>query len=56
MDGCGGTHLSFIPAEQKSTDRKIMIQAGLAVKVRPYLKSNQCEKGWRSGLSCRIPA
>jgi hypothetical protein len=41
----------FIPvitviAKKRSASRRIMIQAGPVINVKPYLKTNQSKKGW----------
>jgi hypothetical protein len=39
-----------------STDRRVVVQAGQGIKARPYLKNNQCRKGWWHDSSGRVPA
>jgi hypothetical protein len=44
------------PSYTGRVNRKIIVQAGLVVNMRPYLKNNQIKKGWGHGSRGRVLA
>jgi hypothetical protein len=47
--------MPVILATLEVESRRIVVQASLGIKVRPYTQNNESKKGWRRGSSGRTP-